>query len=882
MTMGYRRLFRIGQAPVEREIDEEIASHIEIRTEQLIRAGETPERAREIALARFGDLEQARKDLYATSKQSRSRLGRTETLRAITRDARLVWRQSARAPLATALTLVTLALAIGLTTAMFAIVDHVLIRPLPYAEPEQLVFFESVDSARHGIGVISSDDWLDMRARNRTLESTAIYKSFDASVMVEGVAHRVPLQLVTSQFFDVLRAPMVYGRGFVTNDAGPERAAVVSESFWRRHLYAARDGRVSITLQGSTYNVIGAVKAGAEYPRNTQVWIPEEPRLNGGASRNNVNYEAIARVRPVTSIDAVQSDLSTIALAIQAAEPVSRYTHGVKVQPLQRYVVNGSTLYLRILMGAVAFVLLLACANIAGVNFARARSRQQEVSIRMALGAGRSRVMAQLLTEQVVLSMIGGAGGIALAWYIVYAIRARLADLLPRAGEIAIDTRVCAFALIVSLFAGLLSALAPTWRASGATPRELMGARGVAKGGRRTTGSAVVAIEIAAATVLLCGGALLLRSFGSLTSRDLGFDPDRVITAHVILDAPAFAPPLTSPEKIARFWDDLGTRVRALPDVESVTLATVIPTSTVGPGFIQVEGLDDRNAGAGYHVIDRAYFEALRIPLRAGRSFNDEDVRGALRGVVVNESFVAKYSLGRSPLGMRVRALSMEGYTGAEPAWLTVIGVAGDVRQWGYENPAEPEMYVYARDVPNSIHAMHIAARARTGREAAVSSAMQRIIRGMDSNLAPEIATMDEGLGGPLRERRLIMAVLTGFGVIGLLLSSIGIYALLAFAVAQRTREIGVRMALGSRPGEIVALILKSTARVVVIGAVAGLLMSFALTRLMQSLLVDVKHTDPLSYAGAALVLAFTAIVACVIPVRKAVRVDPLTALHTD
>jgi predicted permease len=640
--MKYRRLFRLGQPPIEKEIDEEIASHIEIRTEQLVRAGETPERAREIVLARFGNVEEARRNLYATSRQSRVRRGRMEMVNAIARDARLVWRQSARAPLATALTILTLVLAIGLTTAMFAIVDHVLIRPLPYLAPERLVFFESVDSVRKPIGVISSDNWLDLRGRNRTLESTAIYKSFDTSVNVSGSALRVPLELVSPEFFDVLRAPMVLGRGFAANGAAPERAAVVSESFWRRHLNAASDGSAAITVQGSPYAVIGVVKAGAEYPRGTQVWLPFEPRFVGGAARNNVNYEAIARLRPSATMEAAQSDLASIALSIQAAEPISRYTHGVNIEPLREHVVQGSKAYLRILMGAVAFVLLVACANIAGVNFARARTRQQEVSIRMALGAGRRRVMAQLLTEQVVLSLIGGAGGIALAWYVVRAISGRAADLLPRAAEIAIDGRVVLFALIVSLLAGLLSALAPTWRASGAAPRELIGARGVVKGGNRTTGAAVVAIEIAAAIVLLCGGALLLRSFGSLISRDLGFDPDRIVTAQVILDSPSYAPPATSAERIARFWEELAARTRALPDVETATLATVIPTSTVGPGFIQVEGLDDRNAGAGYHVVDGAYFEALRIPLRAGRAFNESDRAGGPRGVVVNESFAAK------------------------------------------------------------------------------------------------------------------------------------------------------------------------------------------------------------------------------------------------
>ena len=876
--MRKRRDFRLPQAAVEPDVDAEIASHIAHRTDHFIRAGETPERARELALERFGDVDRARHELYASAQERKRSVNRTEGFRAIGRDARLVWRQARRSPGGTVLTLLTLAIAIGLSTAMFAIVDHVLLRPLPYAQADRLVFFESLDSALTPVGYVSSDNWIDVKGRNSTLASSAIYREFDTAVSTEEGALRVPLQLTSPQFFDVLQAPMVRGRGY--NDAdvsNGSRVAVVSESFWRRHLSGSRSGSGQIRLQGAVYDVVGVIRTGSEFPHYAQVWIPSAPQFVGGAARNNVSYQAIARLQPGVTLERAQADVSAVMRAIQESEPESRYTHGVAMHPLQSFQTSDVAGYLHMLMGAVTFLLLVACANIAGVNFARARSRMQEVALRMALGAGRARVMVQLITEQVMIALAGGVLGVVLALVAVKWVSTHAADMLPRAGSITIDARVLLFAFAVALVAGIVASIFPTWRAANAAPRELLGARGVTGGGPRTSGSIVVAIEVAAAVLLLTGGALLLRSFRSVLSHELGFDPDRVVTARVILDTPDY----TSPETVPLFWQELADRTRAIPGVASFSFSAVIPTGTAGPGFVDVEGRADRDASAGYRVVDERYFSTLKIRVRDGRTFGGDDRPGINRGVVVNRSMASKFWPGVSPLGKRVRSLSHEGFGGAVPQWLTVIGVVDDVRQFGYEAAPEPEMYVWTRDLPPR-RALYLAVRTTPGSEAAVKTAITTTLRNMDAGLAPEIATLDERLGGMLAQRRLVLSVLTAFGLIALVLSAIGIYALMSFAVGQRTREIGVRMALGSQESEIASLILGGVARVVAGGAVVGMVASLGLTRLLESLLVDVSHTDALSYGGTLVVIACAALAAAAVPVHRALRVNPVTALRAD
>jgi predicted permease len=571
-------------------------------------------------------------------------------------------------------------------------------------------------------------------------------------------------------------------------------------------------------------------------------------------------------------------DLTRIARSIHAAEPASRYSYGIAVEPLQDHVVGSVRVYLRLLMGAVGFVLLVACANIAGINFARAQYRVNEVAVRMALGAGRRRVMVQLITEQVIVALAGGTLGIVLAWFLLGRIAAGMVDILPRAGAITLDARVLAFACCTSLAAGLLAAIVPTWRASGAAPRQLMGARGITHGRHSRTGALVVGLEVAVAVLLVSGGALLLRSFRSLLSHELGFDSAGVVTAQIILDTPAY----TAAARVPSFWDALIEDARSIPGVRAVGLTNAVPAASAYKGFIEVEGSQDRNAGAGYRIIDGGYFRTIGTSLRSGRTFNASDRPGVNRGVVVNEAMAARYWPGTSPLGRRVRALSMEGYSGTEPAWLTVIGVVADIRQFGYEHAAEPEMFVHARDVPNATRAMFIALRTSPGSEVQVRTALAALIRRHDAELAPDIATLDDRLGGLLVERRMILSVLSAFGVLALALAAIGIYALLSFTVGQRTREIGIRIALGSSADNVVSLIMKSTGLVIAAGAAFGLLLALWLSRLMASLLVDISHTDPGSYVMALAAVVLAAIAAAAVPALRAVHVDPLSAMRED
>jgi putative ABC transport system permease protein len=528
-------------------------------------------------------------------------------------------------------------------------------------------------------------------------------------------------------------------------------------------------------------------------------------------------------------------------------------------------------------MGAVVVVLLIACANLAGLGLARAPARMREVALRMALGAGRRRVLRQLVTEVLVLAFVGGMIGVALAWWCVLLLVVHAADRIPRATEIAIDGRAIAFALVVTILAGVLAALLPALRATGGGLRVLIGNdRTTVRGGRGLPGSVLVAAELALALVLLAAGGLLVRSFQKVVDRDLGFDPRGVVTAEVALSSPDY---VDSDRRLV-FWRRLLERTKEMPGVEAAGLANWIPTGTAGGSFIEIEGRPESRDGAGYRAVSAGYFETMGIPLVDGRMFDDRDSETSERVAVINRAMAERYWPGGIPLGARVRAVSMESVLEGGAPWITIVGIVGDVRHWGYENDPQPEMYTVFSQVPVHTLAMNVVARAPLAMVPRVREALRGEVRSIDPTVAPRIALLDDRVAGLLGERRLTMNVLTGFAVLALLLAAIGVYGLLSFAVAQRTREIGVRTALGAGRSGIIAIMLGSALRVVLAGAVAGIFGAWAVTRLMGALLFDVSPLDPLAFAAAVFVLVGVSVGAALIPTWRATRVDPLVALR--
>lgn len=880
--MKYRRHFRLPR-DVERELDEELAAHIALRAEALEREGVPPERARALALERFGDLGEAKRRLYRSARERDAQLRRREWLGSVWRDVVLTWRQARRQPGVTALTVATLALAIGLPTAVFTVLNGVLLRPLPFPAAERIMALQMQDSVGNPVERVSSENWLDWRDRATTLEWTAIWKRNRFGVATGGGADRVAVTEVTPAFFDVLGTRMLWGRGFAPGDQ-EARALIVSESYWRRALGATMSPDAELVVEGRPMRLVGVVPDAQIYPEGTEIWVATEPRRFGDGTRNNINWVAIARLADGVTPERARADLDAIARGIREAAPQSIYSWGVPLVPLEDFLVDEEVeRRIWLLFGAVVLVLLIARANLAGLSLARSTVRTPEIALRAALGAGRRRVLRQLVTEHLVLAAVGGILGVVLAWWSTGALVEILQERLPRADAVRVDGTVLAFSAAMVLLAGIGSGLVPSWRVlNHAAPRSLLGGRGTVRGGRGLPGAALVAVQFGLAIVLLTGAGLLLRSFESLLSRDLGYDPEGVVTAQVALDVARYSWDV-DPRPV--FWDRLEPQLRALPGARAVAFANWIPTGTTGTGFIAIEGRpESKQDGAAYRVVSRDYFEAMRMPLLEGRAFQPTDRAGSGRVAVISRTMAQRYWPGESALGRRVKALSMEAGlgNGPEAEWITVIGVVGDVRHGNWEEDPDEVMYVLLDQAPvfwaRSLYALVRGTPARAG---ALADAVRREIRDIDPLLASDIALLEDMLGGTLAERRVITSVLGAFGVIALALAAIGIYGLLSFSVARRTHEIGVRAALGATRGRILGMVLGRAVVIVSFGAAAGLLASFWVTRLLETQLVDVTPTDPLAFGLAVLVLAATALAAALLPALRAARLDPQSALRS-
>jgi putative ABC transport system permease protein len=875
---GYRRYFRLrpGTAAERRdELSDEIEGHVAMRAADLVRQGRSAAQARAEAEARFGDRDQ----VFLSARERDDMLRRREGLTAVARDMRLALRQARRTPGATLLTVLTFALGIGLTTAIFSLVYGVLLRPLPYPEPDRLVLVQGMDSAGTPITRVSYPNWLDLAEQNTTLESTALHQGTRLAVNSHAATYRVATQLVTTQFFDVLRTPLLFGRGFSSDDVAPGTGTVViSETLWRRELGARAESGLTLRIEGAPHSVIGVVADEQAYPAGTHLWLPKRAqRRVGGFFRNYINDEAIARLRPGVTAAEAEAELGALARQVQAAEPESDYMHGAPLLPLRDHVVGESGRYLTLLMSAVAIVLLLACANLAALNLARARFRTNEVALRYALGAGRLAVIRQLLTEQLTLALAGGAIGVLLAWVCTRLVVVAAAGQLPRVQEVRLDPGVLLFAVVVTVLAGALAGLAPAWTASATSARSLVGGRTVAAGGRGVPGAALVVAEMAIAVLLLIGAGLLVRSFQSVLSRDTGFAVEGVAAADILLTGERYS---GSPQRMQQ-WQAILAGIGADQAIAAAAVANWIPTGRSGTGYLVVDGRDEDPDGTGYYVVSEDYFAAMDIPILLGRSFDERDARDGGRVALVNRTMAERYWPGGNAIGQRFRVPGMEGPRENAPL-ITVIGVVGDVRHHGYEDErSRNQTYVLYRQVPDWEVAMTVIARHAGGNAAAAGVVMRREVRALDPSLAVEPETIEQRLGTLIAERRLVVSVLGAFGALALLLAVIGVYGMLSFAVAQRTQEIGIRAALGADRSRIARLIMLSATRVVLAGVAIGLVLAYWLTRVIESMLVDVTRTDPLAWAGAVALLAVIAYAAAALPARRAARVDPLISIRS-
>lgn len=879
----YRRILDLrprGRRHVDAEMDREIDAHIQLRVDDLVREGMSPTAARAEAERRFGDFGEARQALHSAARQRAQTLRQRDLLGALAVDAKFALRQVRSSPGFASLVIATLAIGIGLTTAMFTLVERVLLRPLPFPHAEQLVALGSMDSLRQPIVVVSSADWQDWKREAKSLQSTAIY-SLEGRMGIADAdsATRVSARETSGNFFQTLGARFAVGRPFTEEEAQAQTpVVVVSEALWRRMLGADRSLSKPIRVGSRSYAVVGVVANGFDFPAGTEIWFADTFRPESGGMRNNINWLAIARLKAGVTRAAAAAELGAVARRIRTRDPVALYSYGVDVKSLGTTVVGGVARYLQLLMASVGFVLLIVCANVASATLGRGMVRAREMAVRASLGAGRGRLIRQLLIEHVMLALIGGAIGLALAWAGIRVLLDTWGSEIPRADEVRLDGAVFAFAFGVSLMVGIVSGLLPALRGSRVSLRGLMASGGrTMAGGRNLPGTLLASAEIALALLLLTGAALLIRSFQTLLGRNLGFDT-HVATAQMVVSGARYR---GDPARRTAYWDEIARAYRAIPGVTAVGISNWVPLAAGGATFIELAGRDGANAGAGYRVVGEDYFRAMQIPLVAGRAFGAEDGPSTQRVVVINRRMAETYWRGRNPIGQLVKATSMESAGGATAPWLTIVGIVGDIRHWGLEGEIGPEMYVLFRQVPSFTTSMTVVVRSSAA-GSRIRQEMRIRARSVDPLIAADVGTLDTKLDALLAPRRLTMSLLTGFALLALLLAALGVYGVISYAVAQRSRELAVRAALGAQRAQLLMLVMRDAARFVGLGMAAGLMCMAWLSRTMSAMLIDVSPLDPASYAMAVLLLALVAAVAVLVPARRATRLDPMIALQAE
>ena len=775
--------------------------------------------------------------------------------------------------------ILTLGLGIGANTAIFSAVNGVLLRPLPYPDPDRILTIWG-HHATIGRETASLPDFLDWR-KARSFSGMAAWANAAFTVTGTGDPEVVSGALVTPNYFHVLGAPIPLGRDFRDDEArGAARVVVLSQGYWQR-AYGGRPNVVGsqITLGGVPYTVVGAGARGLALPAEVDIWAPFQTDTTLG--RRNDFLQVIGRLAPGATAETAQVELATIARRLEAEYPASNAGWGVELIGLHERIVGEIRPALLVFLGAVALVLLIACANVANLMLVRVAARERELTIRAALGASRRRLVRQLLTESVLLALAGGVLGLGLAVWGVSALRALDPGTLPRLDEVRLDARALAFALVLSVGSGLLFGVVPAIRALGFDLRGDLAEGGRALSGARSaarTRSALVLAEVALASVLLVGAALLLRSFVGLQQVDPGIAVDGILTARVTLPRSRYD---DSARQVA-FADALLDRARALPGVTAAALGTDAP---VGDGLsywgFAITGVEQPPPevvqDAAVYRASPEYFHTFGLPLIRGRLFEAGDRVDRTLVAIVSEGLAQRYWPGRDPVGSRI--------TFGDPSdsaadWMTVVGVVGDVRQDGAVSPAYPQIYVPFAQLSNR----SIVVALRAGRNPlALAAPLKQALAGVDPNLAlSQVTTMEQRIAGTLARPRVNALLLAAFAATALVLAALGIYGVIAYSVVQRTRELGIRVALGASADVVLGMVMRQGLSPVLIGLAIGLGVAAVGSRMLRSLLYGVAPTDLATYAAVAAFLTAVAVAASYLPARRAARSDPVKALRAE
>jgi putative ABC transport system permease protein len=875
-AMG-RRIHRL--APAE-DVERELRAHLDLRAAELIAAGWEPAAARAEAMRVFGDLDSIRGECRTVAERHARSTDRSRVWSELLQDLRYAWRGLVKQPLFALLAVTTLALGIGANSAAFAIVNGVLLTPLPYEEPARLVALREINESQNEVD-FAWPNFRDVQSSARTLSGMAAYRpGFPQTVLGADEPVRAQIALVSGTFFDVLGVPPAAGRAFdpAALAAGGAVHVVVSDAFWRRALNSTSDlTTVRLNIDGMPVQVIGIMPASFDMPHGVELWFPLDTQESSGlGARSAHNYQVVARLAPGATMMQAQQELSALAEQIRARDAESDAT-AIAVRGLLEDSVGTAGRALLILLGASAFVLLVACTNLASALLARAARRSSELAIRASLGAQRVRLIRQLLTESVLLATCGAIAGLGLAHFLLRAAAILGPDAVPRLQLVTLDGWVLGFTTLLAVATALTFGIAPALRATTAQPYDALrtGGRGTDTRAQRRAWSLLVGTEVALALLLLVGSGLMIRSFYKLTTVEPGFDTRDILAVDVALPRARFA----AEDARVRYFNAVIERVRSQPGVRHAAVSMTLPLGGFDPaGLFVVEGKGLSDAQASYRVVSPGFFEVLNIPLRQGRAFTDADRGGAPDVAVIDEEMARRYFGAEDPIGRR---FSTGGMDGRSETFVTIVGVVGAIRFRSLDAAPDAAYYLPYMQRPDRL--MNATVLVRTSGDAtSFANAIRETIRALDADVGVELTTLEHSVSESLAERRFILFVLCLFAGIALILAGIGIYGVVSFAVAQRTREIGIRVTLGAAGPRVLWTVSRHTITAVAAGVIAGLAAALVLSRFVASLLYDVQPFDVPTYASVALVLIGTAALALVIPAVRALRVTPMTALRSE
>lgn len=872
----------------ERELEEELQTHLQMAAQDRADRGETTDHAQDAARRELGNLsliKEVTREMWGWGSMER-----------LMQDLRYGLRMLGRSPGFAAVAILTLALGIGANTALFSVVNGVLFNPLPYPHSEQLVWL--AESKPHfATGSISFSNFRDWRKNNQTFSAMAVYRSYSYNLTGLGEPEQLRSMFVSSDFFSVLGVNPIAGRLFVPgeDEVGAAPNAMISASFWQRKFGGSPDAvGKTLTLDGKNFTIIGILPAGFELSlgsfQNVELYVPLGQWNNPNLMKRGagLGIHGIGRLKPGVTVAQAKADMESVTQSLAAEYPDEDKGIGAAVISLKKAMVGDVRLFLLVLLAAVGFVLLIACVNVANLMVARSSTRMREFAIRTALGASRGRILRQLLTESILLSLTGGALGLLLAAWGTKAALHQLPVSLPRSGEVALDSRVLLFTLLISLACGIFFGLAPAFKSARPNLHDTLkeGGRG-GSGLRHRAQGVFVVVETGMALVLLIAAGLMIRSLNALWNVNPGFDSHNVLTFGV-----AF-PPLAQggPDAVRMELRQLNDAIAAVPGVTASSLSWgALPMAGDDEDLFWIEGQpkpasENDMSWALSYVVQESYLQVMKVPLERGRFFTLQDNENEPYVVVVDDVFAHQYFPGKDPIGQHIFLRNKGGRA-------EIIGIVGHVKQWGLDaddtESLRAQLYFPYMQLPDQV--MDPTSWSGTGAVVrfnpnvpGVADAVRSAVRRLSAeHVMFGVQTMDEIISKSLATRKVSMVLLGVFAMLALGLASIGIYGVISYLVGRRTQEIGIRLALGAERADVLRLIVGEGMKMAAVGLCIGFAAAFALTRLMAGLLFGVSATDPLTFAAVAILLTLVALAACYIPARRAMRVDPIVALRYE